>query len=176
MCMDKKDMLNELMLRATTDYLTKLWNRRHFMSTAKALYSSAGRGQIHITVVMIDLDFFKSINDTYGHEAGDEVLREVAANLKIRTRDSDLLARIGGEEFCLLAVNVNPDFKEDFLTSVLETIASITFNFLGEDISVTASMGVTSELGTSLDDMMSRADSALYKAKEQGRAQYVFAE
>lgn len=176
MCMDKKDMLNELMLRATTDYLTKLWNRRHFMNTAKVLYSSSVREQIHITIVMIDLDFFKAINDTYGHEAGDEVLREVSAGLKARTRESDVLARIGGEEFCLLAINVEPKSQESFLNDILETISSITFNFDGVEVSVSASMGVTTELGTSLDDMMIRADNALYKAKEQGRARFVLAE
>ncbi|MEH6475693.1 MAG: GGDEF domain-containing protein, partial [Sneathiella sp.] len=136
----------------------------------------AEREQIRITIVMIDLDLFKAVNDTYGHEAGDEVLREVSAGLKARTRESDVLARIGGEEFCLLAINVDPKFQESFLNDILETIASIKFNFDGKDVSVSASMGVTTELGTSLDDMMVRADNALYKAKEQGRARFILAE
>jgi len=176
MCMDKKDLLNELMFRATTDYLTKLWNRGYFMGTAKTLYSSAYRNQIEITIAMIDLDFFKNINDTYGHEAGDEVLRDVAAALKNRVRQSDVLARIGGEEFCLLAVNVDPRYRDAFFSDILETISSIKFNFAGEDISVSASMGVTNELGVSLDDMLKRADGALYEAKKRGRHQFTYAE
>jgi len=176
MCMDKIDLLNELMLRATTDHLTKLWNRRYFLTAASTLYSSAARGQIEICIAMIDLDFFKRINDTYGHEAGDEVLRQISTKLNARVRDTDLLARMGGEEFCLLAVNVGQKFKAAYFASIAATIASVTFNFGGEDFRVTTSIGVASSLGSSLEDMISRADRALYEAKDAGRDQYMLAD
>ncbi len=176
MCMDKLDLLNELMLRATTDFLTKLWNRMYFMSASANLFSSASRGQITIDVAMIDLDFFKRINDTYGHDAGDDVLREVAAALKSIIRGTDLLARMGGEEFCLLAVNVGPDHREKFFNSLREAVSELEFNFNDEEVRMSASMGITGILGDSVEDMMSRADAALYEAKENGRDQCVFAD
>ncbi len=176
MCMDKLDLLNELMLRATTDFLTKLWNRMYFMSASSNLFSSASRGQITIDVAMIDLDFFKRINDTYGHDAGDDVLREVAAALKSIIRGTDLLARMGGEEFCLLAVNVGPDHREKFFNSLREAVSELEFNFNDEEVRMSASMGITGILGDSVEDMMNRADAALYEAKENGRDQCVFAD
>ncbi|WP_025898846.1 sensor domain-containing diguanylate cyclase [Sneathiella glossodoripedis] len=176
LCMDKLDLLNELMLRATTDFLTKLWNRMYFMSASSTLFSSASRGQITIDVAMIDLDHFKRINDTYGHDAGDEVLREVAAALKSIIRGTDLLARMGGEEFCLLAVNVSAEHREKFFNSLREAVSELEFSFNGENVRMSASMGITSILGDSVEDMMNRADAALYEAKEAGRNQCVFAD
>lgn len=176
MCMDKLDLLNELMFRATTDFLTKLWNRRYFLSAAETLYSSAQRGQIDVSVAMIDLDHFKRINDDFGHEAGDEVLKEVASALKDIIRTTDLLARMGGEEFCLMAVNVDKDHREAFFNTLREAISELKFNFGGVETSITTSMGITSKVGDSLDDMINRADAALYEAKNSGRNRCVFAD
>ncbi|WP_169569014.1 diguanylate cyclase [Sneathiella limimaris] len=174
MNMNKMDMLNELMFRATTDYLTKLPNRMFFMDSAPNLFASAQRGQITIDIAMIDMDRFKRINDTYGHEAGDEILAEVANALKSILRNTDILARMGGEEFCLLAVNVDKDHRESFFNSLREAIATLRFNYGGEDVRVTASMGIASELGSSIEDMINRADKGLYQAKKLGRNQCVF--
>ncbi len=176
LCMDRRDLLNDLSYSATTDYLTGLSNRRHFLHSAKALYASAKRKQVSITCAMIDIDFFKRINDTYGHEAGDEVLKSVAASLGNRVRETDLVARFGGEEFCLLAVNINPESQDDFFNELRTTVSDLKFDLNGESVSVTVSIGVSKSLSGSIEDMINSADKGLYEAKESGRNKVVFAD
>ncbi|MBL4740608.1 MAG: diguanylate cyclase [Sneathiella sp.] len=174
MCLDKMDLLNQLSASATTDYLTGLSNRRHFFNVAKPLYENAKRSQITLSVAMIDIDFFKKVNDSYGHDAGDEVLKKISSALAKRVRESDLLARFGGEEFCVLAINVHEKSREELFETLLKTISSVEFNFGGEEVRVTASIGVCFCLDQSLEGMIKRSDAALYTAKENGRNQVVF--
>jgi len=174
MCLDKMDLLNELSISATTDYLTGLFNRRHFFNIAKPLFENAKRSQIALSVAMIDIDFFKKVNDTYGHDAGDVVLKKIAKALGERVRESDLLARFGGEEFCILAVNVNKEHRQRLFDDLLRTISSVEFNFGGEIVKITASIGVCTHLEQSLEAMIRKSDAALYTAKENGRNQVVF--
>ncbi|MEH6405554.1 MAG: diguanylate cyclase [Sneathiella sp.] len=174
MCLDKMDLLNELSVSATTDYLTGLFNRRHFFNVAKPLYGNAKRSQISLCVAMIDIDFFKKVNDTYGHDAGDEVLKKIAQALEKRVRTSDLLARFGGEEFCFLAVNVREENRQSLFDELLKTISSVEFKFGDEVVHVTASIGVCTELDQSLDEMIKQSDAALYEAKENGRNRVEF--
>lgn len=176
LCMDRRDLMNELSFSATTDFLTGLSNRRHFLSNANVLYASAKRGQLSIFCAMLDIDFFKNVNDTYGHDAGDEVLKTVAGALKNRIRDSDLIARFGGEEFCLLAVNVDPDAKDTFFNELRTTVSDLEFDLNGEKVHVTVSIGVCETLGNSIEDMISTADSSLYDAKEGGRNKVIFSD
>ena len=176
MCLDKMDLLNELSLSATTDYLTGLSNRRHFFNVANPLFKSAKRKQIYLSVAMIDLDFFKKVNDTYGHDAGDVVLKKIAKALGGRIRESDLLARFGGEEFCFLAININKEHRQKLFDELLKTISSVEFNFGGEVVKITASIGVCTELDQSLEAMIRKSDAALYTAKENGRNQVVFSD
>lgn len=175
LCMDRWDLLNDLSHSATTDYLTGLSNRRHFLDNAKALYASAKRKQVSISCAMIDIDFFKRINDTYGHDAGDTVLKSVAASLGNRVRETDLIARFGGEEFCLLGVNINPESQIDFFNELRTTISDLEFDLNNEMVRVTVSIGVTRNLGDSIEDMIDAADKGLYVAKETGRNRVVFA-
>lgn len=176
LCMDRRDLLNELSYSATTDFLTGLSNRRHFLSSANVLYASAKRGQITLSCAMIDIDFFKRINDNYGHDAGDIVLKTVAAAIKNRVRDSDLVARFGGEEFCLLAVNVDPGARETFFNELRTTVSDLEFNLNDENVQITVSIGVSHDLKSSIEDMITTADGSLYLAKEGGRNQVIFSE
>lgn len=166
--LDNLNNINTIVDQANRDYLTGLYNRRHLFNVGTALYESARRDHIRLMVAILDIDFFKKINDTMGHEAGDIVLKSVAAELKCLLRKSDIVARIGGEEFCIVAVNVDSPF--DLLEKIRQRIASLQVVAVpGKTISVTISAGVTEELGESLESMMRQADAALYAAKSAGR-------
>lgn len=176
LCMDRWDLLNDLSYSATTDYLTGLSNRRHFLESAKSLYASAKREQVTITCAMIDIDFFKKINDTYGHDAGDVVLKSVAQSLANRVRETDLVARFGGEEFCLLAVNINPDSQDVFFNELRQSVEDLEFDLNKGRVGVTVSIGVANALEGSIEDMINAADQGLYEAKNSGRNKVIFAD
>ncbi len=155
---------------AIKDFLTDLYNRRYFFEMGKTLFASAVRDSLTLACAMIDIDHFKDVNDSYGHETGDIALQHIAKILKSRTRESDIVARVGGEEFCILAVNMNVDDSkklfEELRKKVEETPAAIEDE---QKLSMTISIGVTTELATSLDEMVNQADTLLYQAKENGR-------
>ena len=172
-CMNKQDMLRELKARATTDFLTRLYNRHHFFDTAHPLYASAKRGTVTLAAAMIDIDFFKQVNDAHGHRAGDEVLRVVADQLKTRARETDLVARMGGEEFCYLAVNPAPDHIESLFEALRQVVDDQRIDVGSGVVHVTTSIGVCTSVEGSLDEMLHKADEALYQAKESGRNRVV---
>ena len=176
MCMDRVDLLNELVERATIDPLTNIWNRQYFQNVSSTLYACAVRGQIDIDIAIIDLDNLKQINDAYGYEAGDEILKEVAESLNTVIRSTDLLARLDGDRFALLTVNVEAEARGEFFNSLREAIAELSFRFGDEEVTVTASIGVTSALGNTIGDMLLRAEETTLKAKEMGRNITHFAE
>ncbi|MBE7637705.1 diguanylate cyclase [Sneathiella sp. P13V-1] len=176
MCMDKMDMLNELSVSATTDPLTRLWNRRYFHEQGPILLNTASKQSIPVSLATLDIDHFKRINDTYGHDAGDQVLTRISNKLFNSVRKSDLLARVGGEEFCLVAVDLDPEFREQFFDKLRNAISEEEFVFNGEKINVTASIGVTSNISKGIDHMLTTSDRALYQAKEQGRDRVIFAD
>jgi len=124
-------------------------------------------------VAMIDVDFFKSVNDNYGHDVGDEVLSGIAQVLLKSTRETDIVARMGGEEFCLLAPGMIPGNALNYLESLREKIASLAFSSGGRDFSITASIGGTCVRAETLDAMIGDADEKLYEAKETGRNRVV---
>jgi diguanylate cyclase (GGDEF)-like protein len=152
-----------------TDYLTGLWNRRYFLSNAKMLLGNARRSKFPIAVCMIDIDFFKKVNDTYGHEAGDLVLQRVAAVLQESFRSSDIVSRFGGEEFCVLAAGVDAEKAQKLFDDVRKNIESLKIDIDGKEISVTVSIGFQTDYMMELTDMINSADECLFKAKEQGR-------
>jgi diguanylate cyclase (GGDEF)-like protein len=119
---------------------------------------------------MIDIDYFKKVNDTYGHKAGDIVLQYVANTLKNRVRGTDIVARLGGEEFCILAVNLKEDDAKILFEKLRQTIenSSIEINE-NQTIKVTISIGAVTGLTESLEDMVNKADALLYEAKNSGR-------
>ncbi len=159
---------------ATTDSLTGLANRQAFMERAVGEFSRARRYSRSLSVIMIDIDHFKSINDQYGHAAGDEVLRQLGRQCYSRLRDSDFLGRIGGEEFVLLL----PDTPQDSAYHVAERMREQISNTVislesGRPLSITASFGVAAmnKDDTDFKEILQRADFAMYAAKHAGRNQ-----
>ncbi len=162
--LDAQDAFARLRDIATKDYLTGLYNRRHFFEKASALFSHAKRPM----AAMMDIDFFKGINDTYGHEAGDAVLKQVAAALAEAMRTDILLARFGGEEFCLMS-NMDHGAAQAFFERLRAVIAGLVIRHGGTEIRTTASFGVAWGPADTLDALLARADEALYRAKAAGR-------
>jgi diguanylate cyclase (GGDEF)-like protein/PAS domain S-box-containing protein len=167
-------MLNEqLREMACHDALTGLFNRRYLEDTFERELIRAARLDRPVSVVMGDLDHFKSVNDTYGHQAGDEVLREFGRLLRLHARGSDIYCRYGGEEFLL----VLPDMAEETACERAEqlrmAIAAAPILYGESSIQVTASFGVATfpQHGNTGDDLIAAADNALYTAKESGRNQ-----
>jgi len=154
---------------STTDFLTGLNNRRQLLRIGVPLISSAHRTHTPIAVAMIDIDHFKRINDTWGHDAGDEVLRLVGALLQERFRSSDVIARFGGEEFCVIASNLSPQAAYDLFDAFRLTLAKKIIAIGNTTVSVTVSIGITTMLEDNLDAMIVAADRLLYQAKHDGR-------
>jgi diguanylate cyclase (GGDEF)-like protein len=165
----------ELRRKATTDALTGVPNRRWFIEHAEMEFRRTRRNGSTFCVVVIDIDHFKSINDTHGHNGGDKVLKTLARQLAEGLRSTDLFCRWGGEEFCALL----PDTKSSGARSVLDRlrneIAHLAIEHDGHPIKVTISVGVAEsrEDSTSLDQIVARADEALYQAKSMGRNRVV---
>ncbi len=164
------DELRELSLK---DHLTKLFNRHYFYSVAPKFYESARRRNQIPVIAMVDIDFFKKVNDTYGHDVGDLVLMKVAATLQNFFRKSDIVVRFGGEEFVVLANNMNPKMAEYVFNKMRRKVAKEKFAINDKEFSVTVSCGVCVEDLGNIDAMLKNADQKLYKAKENGRNQVV---
>ncbi len=163
------EMMQHLKDVATTDALTGMHNRRFFFESGATMFASAKRGQVDLTLAMMDIDFFKKVNDTYGHDAGDAVLKKVAAALKEECRGTDIVARLGGEEFAVLAVNLGKENVPAFIEKLRAAIENLHIVHNEFHIPVTASFGVSQIAGESLDDMLKAADDMLYVAKDNGR-------
>lgn len=155
------------------DFLTDLYNRRYFFEAGQTLYANAIRKNLSIAVAMLDIDFFKQVNDTYGHTAGDVVLQHLAWLLKKRFRQTDVVARFGGEEFCILTCNMESELIHKVFDDVRSMIAQLEIPFENHTLHITVSIGVCSQLKTSLEAMLNEADALLYKAKTQGRDRVV---
>lgn len=152
---------------ANSDYLTGLPNRRHFFYTVTVQQSSLPDSH---ALALIDLDHFKSINDTYGHDAGDEVLKVVASVIEEQFPD-EVIARFGGEEFCIYFPETHIDDVIKLLNTFRETLADTVIRFNGETLRVTCSVGVSTLNTQNIEAMLSNADKALYEVKRQGRNQ-----
>lgn len=154
---------------ARTDVLTGLNNRRAFFDAAPSLLDQCKRMELPASLIMFDLDFFKKINDEYGHVGGDMALRHVAELLRSKLRNSDISCRFGGEEFTVLLPNTNKDealiTAEKLRLLIASTPAKVDDQ---NNIALSASFGVT-DLGDTLDEMLNHADEAMYKAKNNGR-------
>ncbi len=158
---------------AHTDPLTQLLNRRALTIRLMAELERVRRYNSPLTMLMIDLDHFKLVNDTYGHLAGDEVLRNIATVLQCSLRTVDMVARYGGEEFVIVLPETGEHGAVQFAERVRERIEARDFEISpGRSIKVTVSIGVSlypAPHVESVDDLFARADSALYRAKEKGR-------
>ncbi|MFH1726222.1 MAG: sensor domain-containing diguanylate cyclase [Elusimicrobiota bacterium] len=158
---------------ATHDGLTQLFTQRAFRMRLKEEMLRAGRSQMPMGLIMGDIDFFKRYNDTYGHQAGDELLRAVARILVNQTRPVDCVARYGGEEFAVILPNTVHGRAVDLANRMRDAVASEPFVFQGQRTRVTMSFGVSSfpSDATSLSQLVRVADERLYNSKSQGRDQ-----
>ena len=156
---------------ATLDPLTGVWNRRRFLELAGAELGRARRYGRHLGIFLLDLDRFKSVNDTYGHAAGDEVLRTVVKRTREALRASDHIARFGGEEFVVLLPETDSEGIAIVAERVRASLAGAPVLVDGRSVAITASLGIASWLPAepSIEQTLRRADVALYAAKQAGR-------
>jgi len=160
-----------LVEQATRDTLTGLLNRRGFFEAADTAVAQARRYHRHITLAVLDLDHFKQVNDTHGHAGGDAVLSEVSQQMKRCFRESDVLARLGGEEFVVLLTETSAEAARIALERLRVAVEALDITHGGRSIRVTTSIGACdwSEQTRSVDDWLAEADTALYQAKNGGR-------
>ncbi|MBN9083160.1 MAG: hypothetical protein BGP04_03045 [Rhizobiales bacterium 62-17] len=156
---------------ASTDYLTGLANRRTLTETGAGQFKLAAERSRRLAVAVLDIDAFKAINDTYGHEFGDKALVHVADRLQAGTRKIDLVARSGGEEFVVLLNDLDLSEAEVAAERLRLSVAADPFNFAATTVPITVSVGVAVRQpdDRSFADIMRRADKALYRAKQEGR-------
>ncbi len=155
---------------ATKDYLTGLYNRRHFFQMAEIFFKKVRKDHSKFAIGMFDLDNFKSINDTYGHAAGDQILQEFAEILKRNSSGEDIVARFGGEEFCfVLNGHTEEDAFEIFDAIRIDVLNSRVITTSGETIDFTTSVGMTCNLEKDISTMINHADKLLYRAKDEGK-------
>lgn len=168
-----EEMQIELKLLASQDYMTKLYNRRYFTETSVLILDLAKRNKTDSSIIMIDIDNFKNINDTYGHNIGDKVIIELSNILQKQTRKSDILSRWGGEEFIILLPNTKPVGATVLAEKMRQSVNQMVLNFKSEiQLQFTISIGIAEvdrEVDTSIENVVNRADKALYEAKNTGR-------
>ncbi len=168
---EMRDMLSKVEMLSVTDPLTQLFNRRRFEDVLAAEFKKAKRYATHLSCIMIDIDFFKSINDTYGHTAGDTVLKEIAVIIKQCIRTVDTACRWGGEEFIVLTPMTSKAFAIQPARRIWNSVSSYDFPSLSGR-AVTISAGIADAASASIDTpdkLIHEADLALYQAKKAGR-------
>ena len=171
----EKELVNELHIQATTDQLTGIFNRRVvFESLEKAYKELQEKKRKDFSVLTLDIDFFKKINDTYGHSGGDEVLKMFANSLDRYISEPNIVGRIGGEEFLALILDDQVEDVYDFCGQLKEIIKTQTVEYQDNKIKITFSGGIalTSE-SRNASDLVNKADERLYEAKKSGRDQIV---
>ena len=171
----KNQLLGQL---ANTDALTNMPNRRAVEEWATRQISGAARYGFPFWVAVADLDHFKNVNDTHGHEAGDTVLKKFAEILKAHSRKSDICGRLGGEEFVFALTHTNAENAKMVIDRIRTEFAETKFNFDGANLPITASFGVAGFAGRQAPDftqLIAQADAALYSAKRLGRNRVEFA-
>jgi diguanylate cyclase (GGDEF)-like protein len=157
---------------ASTDSLTGVLNRRAFMKEAMNKFDLAKRYQRPLSLLMLDVDHFKKVNDTYGHQTGDHVLTQLSAVMKDSLRSTDIISRIGGEEFAIILPETSLEKTIEFTERLLNTIRNTKINVEPDtSFNITVSIGVATvpPVSSGLDTVMKKADDALYKAKSEGR-------
>lgn len=166
------EMVESIQNIANRDYLTGMYNRRYFFDEGYGIYEHANNSDSNLFIAMIDVDHFKQVNDTYGHDCGDLVLKHLAAQLSAYFRD-DLIARLGGEEFALLIADEDIKVTHERLEAFRLHIERETIHCGTTNIAVTVSIGGSHHLLESLDMMLKTADENLYHAKQSGRNRIV---
>lgn len=167
------NLRNQLEILSRTDPLTGLLNRRVFDEITKNEFSRYKRNQEVYSLLMLDIDYFKLVNDKYGHPAGDAVLKSTSELCESNLRSHDEVARIGGEEFCVFLPNTNKEVAYEVAEKLRKIISNTSIPSHSDDISITVSIGVSEVTNTDSDytDILERVDENLYKAKRAGRNQ-----
>ena len=163
---------------SVTDGLTGLYNRRHFESNLEREFLRAKRYNSNLSVAMIDVDFFKKVNDTYGHSCGDYVLKEIAFLINEAFRKTDMIFRYGGEEFVVILTETDCKNAIIPLERLRRNVEENKFKYENKELKITISIGVTSDVENSRTpwELFDLADKALYEAKRNGRNQIKIAE
>ena len=167
------EMFQKMEELSNVDGLTGLYNRRCFNNMIERKISEASRMKAQLSMIMLDIDFFKKVNDTYGHKAGDDVIRFISKTIKKSIRKVDFAARYGGEEFVILLNNTSVDDAAKIADKIRNIVRDSTVNADGSPLHITISSGVSSypEPSMSVGDLIKNADTALYYSKEHGRDQ-----
>jgi len=147
------------------DFLTQLYNRRFFFDIGNKIFENAKRSNLELTTALLDIDNFKKVNDTFGHEAGDKALKHVACLLAGNFRSGDVVARYGGEEFAILAINMDRKQTNKVFNRIRSLIKKQKMETDGKKIELTVSIGVTTRIFDTLEETIKRADELLYEAK-----------
>ncbi len=171
MAMYREEHLDTLQYDASHDPLTNVLNRRAFSSRAEGVLREGRQDGVSVALLMLDLDHFKTVNDSHGHLAGDQVLKQVCARVTGMIRRTDLFGRMGGEEFAALLKVVAPDDAMMVAEKIRKAVRSMAISTDEGDLSVTVSIGVAEDAGEGhgFSEMMRRADAALYTVKLGGR-------
>jgi len=168
-----QDMMNELKLLASTDPMTKLYNRRYFTKISEHSVDLAKREKQDISMIMIDIDKFKTINDTFGHQIGDDVIISLADILQQNKRKSDIVCRFGGEEFVILLPNTSKDGARIVAEKIRKDVENFRLSLKDDNqLRFTISSGIAVvelDQNRAIELALKKADDALYKAKESGR-------
>jgi diguanylate cyclase (GGDEF)-like protein/PAS domain S-box-containing protein len=168
---EERELNRKLIWQVDHDSLTGLFNRRAFEERVSRALGGKRAGDLPMSLLFIDLDFFKRVNDSAGHAAGDELLRQLGGLMLSRIRESDLLARLGGDEFGLMLTACPHDVAEKIALAIRDSVANWRFTWENHDHQVGASIGVVHvpPHWASLDECLAAADAACYKAKQNGR-------
>lgn len=170
---EQKRLKNELEQAASRDYLTGLWNRRHFLQILESAHRQKRRHDLNYSLLLLDTDYFKAINDQYGHDKGDEALVLLAKTFETRVRETDAVCRWGGEEFIVLLPHTNLENAARLAESLRSAAEQIRIPHLPP---ITISIGVAQNRdGETAESLLKRVDMALYQAKELGRNRVVLA-
>lgn len=166
---------NRLVEMSSRDGLTGVYNRKFFQSKLREEFERYKRYKTPFSLIMQDIDFFKNVNDTYGHLAGDFVLKKFASTILSRIRGADIIARYGGEEFCCLLPETSIESAYTLAEHIRTKIEEMTFTYEEASMQITVSQGVATlhEKMESADQMLKLTDDALYEAKKTGRNKVV---
>lgn len=167
----ERQTAQQLIYLAEHDALTGLYNRHRFQEHLERMISSSGRSGARFGLLYFDLDDFKTINDTFGHRAGDTVLVRAAGEVSSLVRSGELFARLGGDEFAVLVEMVRGDEPIQLAERIVHAISAIPFRFRGSNLRLTASIGIAlfPEHGDNAEDLVAHADTAMYQAKDSGK-------
>jgi len=167
--------IQEVTNHANRDFLTGLYNRRYFHSSMNDYIERLHDSVEQFAVAMIDIDNFKKINDTYGHDIGDSVIVALSEILRTSTNHNDMVARFGGEEFCMVLKNINRYSAPEILDRILDKVRNYSFELAKDKrLKFTISIGATIYENNSLNEAISQADMMLYQAKKSGRDKLCF--